>query len=414
MNWNMKNDRYTILLSLYLMVLVVFLGRWMNPDIGAIVFFIGLTITIINKSNMGNSLKRGLILNFLICIGYAYYVYSNDIINFTDTLGYLDILDLMIKSKNNTLEYVINYAGTLHVGYHYLNYFIFNIFKSKFALYLINISMALFSIIFFYNHISTRFKDTIAKATTFFLIISIYLKIYTSNILKDSLILFLAMISIYLYDKYMETKRLTNIIMLFMMLIFLVMTRIYSGIGISLGLLMDYIILNKDMFKYREVFKDKRLYMFIILIVLLAVFSPLNLYVKIVLGFISDINISFNSIITIIKSMITFFLSPLVWNMLGELTIYTPIVVDSFFFLIFSPILIRVLYKLIINQKYRKMMYIYIIPSLIHIMALGIAYGKTPSRQKIAVYPFIVLIYMIELTEIWNIMKARKNGNKNI
>ena len=94
-------------------------------------------------------LKCLMILNFILSVVFAYYMHRNNIINFPDTIGYFNVLHKMIGSNSNNLKNVINYAGTLQVGYHYLNYFVFKVFDSKFALYLVNIVMSCISIFFF-------------------------------------------------------------------------------------------------------------------------------------------------------------------------------------------------------------------------------------------------------------------------
>ncbi|WP_195837990.1 glycosyltransferase family 39 protein [Tissierella pigra] len=322
-------------------------------------------------------------------------MYSNNIINFPDTLGYLSVLNKMIISNSISFKHVSNYAGSLQVGYHYLNYFTYKIFNSGFSLYLINIFMYILSILFYHTHLRKRFNNSIATISTVVLTVSMYLTIFTSDILKDSLVLFLSMLSLHIYDKFIDVKKRRLIFFLIIVLGSLTTTRIYSGVGFAVGILVDFFILqNKKL-------SIKKLFFFITLIIGLVLISPLKAHFDMGLRFISRINMSSSFVINIISSTITFFLSPLFWNMTTEISVYTPIILDSMFFLIFSPLLLIYLYKFFRYKEYRERMYLYLIPILIHIIALGVEYGKTAIRQKIAVYPFLVLLYVFELYKIF-------------
>ena len=68
--------------------------------------------------------------------------------------------------------------------------------------------------------------------------------------------------------------------------------------------------------------------------------------------------------------------------------------------LICSPLILISLYKFIKNKNYRKIMYIYFIPIVLYIFALGTQYGTGAIRQRIAVYPFIVFLCVFELCQV--------------
>lgn len=388
---NMHIKWLSFLFTIIVSYLINILGY---HDISSIFFFVTLFFLILDLSNMEPFLKCFMVLNFVFSFLYSYYMYNNSIINFPDTFGYLSILSKMLNSSNNTLTNVMSYAGSLHIGYEYLNYFVFKIFKSEFSLYLVNILMSKISIIFFYYHLRKRYKRNITILTTILLLMSMQLFVFTTHLLKDSLVLFLSMTSLYIYEKYIEDKKNIYIIALIIFLSFLIMTRIYSGVGLSLGILIDYLVSNNKRFGKIKVF------CFILLIIALIIISPLNAHINMGIKFLSSINLSIGFLTKILKSIISFFLSPFFWNMTKELTIYTPIILDSMFFLICSPLILISLYKFIKNKNYRKIMYIYFIPIVLHIFALGTQYGTGAIRQRIAVYPFIVFLYVFELCQV--------------
>ena len=388
-----------LFIIIFIIIMTYLINRTGNNDMSSIVLFTTLFVLIVYLSDMGLLLKYFISLNFIFSLLYAYYMYSNYIINFLDTLGYLSDLNRMLNSNNNSLRNVINYAGSLHIGYQYLNYFIFKIFKSEFSLYLVNIIMSKLSIILFYYHLKKRYKRNIAVLTSILLIMSMHLFIFTTNLLKDSLVLFFAMLSLYKYEKYIDNKKILYLISLTIILSFLTMTRIYAGVGIALGILIDYLVANNIKIGKTRVF------CFIIIIITLIIVSPLNAYISMGIKFLGNIKLSGSFIIKMLKATISFFLSPVFWNMTKEITIYTPIILDSIFFLIYSPLIFILLLKLIINKNYRKIMCIYYIPILVHILALGIQYETGAIRQKIAVYPFIVFLYVFELKQIGNKLK---------
>ena len=103
---------------------------------------------------------------------------------------------------------------------------------------------------------------------------SMQLFVFTTHLLKDSLILFLSMTSLYIYEKYIEDKKNIYIIALIIFLSFLIMTRIYSGVGLSLGILIDYLVSNNKRFGKIKVF------CFILLIIALIIISPLNAHIN--------------------------------------------------------------------------------------------------------------------------------------
>lgn len=389
-----KNKYIYWLLFLFVVTMTYLINILGYKDISAIVFFITSFFFILSLSDMNFLLKNLIVLNFLLSFIYSYHIYVNSIINFPDTLGYFNVLSKMINSGSITLAKVTEYAGTLHVGYHYLNYFIFTSFDSEIALYLVNIFMLNISILLFHYHLKGKYSIEVVNITTGLLIMSRYLMIFTSNLLKDSLILFLSMLSLYMYDKYIQERKLRQVLLIAMTLSFLTMTRIYSGVGIAAGILIDYFILNN-----KRIGRGKIL-IFIAIIVSLIFISPLNSHMELGIRFLKKIDITFSFFIRIIKSTISFFLSPLFWNMTKELTIYTPIVLDSIFLLLLSPLILNSIYKVARCKDYRKMTYIYYVPILIHILALGTQYDTGAVRQRIAVYPFVILLYVLELSPI--------------
>lgn len=358
-------------------------------NLGAIVFFTIILVLILRKVDICVELKFILLFSYIFRLMYSYYIYSNDLIRFPDTIGYMNTLDTMIKNEPISYSKVVKYAGTLHVSYHYLNYFLYKMFNTKYALYLGNIFLFFFSILFLHNHLKIKFNSDIAELMILMLTLNTSLYIYTSNILKDSLVLFLCMFSIYSYDRYKRDRKKFFFILLVVGLILLTMSRIYSGVGLILGILIDILMFKK------EVINKKNIGVVIVVIVLTMMFTPLKNYFSMGFKFIKRIEISMYTILNFFKAIIAFLFSPFFWNVTKEYTVYSLMTIDSIILLAFSPLLLFFFFSFIRNKEYRRNTYIYIIPILVHILALATAYGTGGHRQKIAVYPFIILFYIL-------------------
>lgn len=389
-----------LLLCLFLITYLV--GTNISYDVGAMFFFIIIFFYIIYFCKMELLLKCMFIISILLSILYSYYLYTNSIINFPDTIGYLANLNDMLSIESISLKETINLLGSLHVGYQYMNYVIFLLFKSEFALYLMNILMSKLAIMFFYYYLGKRYEKNIKILTTISLLFSVQIFIFTSDLLKDSLVLLLAMLVLYIYEQYLERGSLIYIGFAIILISALTMTRIYSGVGLALGIGMDYLINSK-----KQIDKFK-IFIIGIISILIIIISPLNSYISMGIRFVTNIELSGDLLRTILKTTISFFLSPVFWNTSQISPIYIPILLDSMFFLVFFPLLIFSLYKFATNNTYRKDVYIYILPIFIHVLALGVQYGTGAIRQRIAVYPFIILLYSSEICKlVSNIKKNR-------
>ena len=141
-------------------------------------------------------------------------------------------------------------------------------------------------------------------------------------------------------------------------------------------------------------------------------FTPLRAHFDMGIRFVKGISLSPSTLLTIMKSTISFFLSPFFWNMTSELTIYTPLLLDSIFFLVFSPLLINFFIHVIFKKSFRRRLYIYLIPIVTHILTLGIAYETGAVRQRIAVYPMVFIFYVLGLPrkKCENSSDRRKNS----
>lgn len=385
-----------IISVVWLLPIMVLTGLLILQDmnnLATILFFTGFSIILISRWKVNIGIKLFFILSIIIRFVYSYKIFETETYLFPDSKYYVSTLLLMNNLKTLTFDSIVGTAGTVHIGYNLLSFATYKIFGSIYSLYLINILMFEISVILFHEHLIERFNIKIANSIAFLMTVSMNLFIFTSNILKDSMVMVLTILSLHIYDQYKKKKRKMLIVSLIFVIALLVMTRIYAGVGILSGIILDYIMNNSASYEEKKRIIKKLIIISILLLAGFIIFND-NQYYTMSMGYIQNVNFSFNTVINMGIYLLSFLFSPLPWNMLNEITVYTPIVLDSIFMIIFSPLFILFLYKLLKNKQMMKKFYIYIVPIIFHIFALSTSLETGAIRQRIGVFPFLLLMYI--------------------
>lgn len=363
-----------------------------------------LNIMLISKMQYKNRLIIYVFMgSFFIKSIYAFFMLSTSNYPFVDSLTYLHHLQVMKRDNGiESFNAVYQVAQSLHVGYHYFIYIIDMIFKHRYALYMSNILMFQSASVLFLNYMDDKkFKDIIINIVIVFMLLSFNMVIFTASILKDSLVLFTVILSLYLYNRHRYHGGRINIILMVLSLIALLLTRIYTCVAIVIALLIDYAI-NSDIVynKISNLKLNKQNIIISILLISISFvivrFTGLWMYVNAILNSMksafSDIP---DLIIGTIKEIVRTFISPLPWNVLDSLDVYTITAIDSTITMLFIFTLGMLIIKFIKYKGIRKLTLIYIIPIIIQASILGITYDTGSVRQRIGVFLFIPLLYCI-------------------
>lgn len=334
-----------------------------------------------------------IVISFILKSYYAYNTYSTVLSPFPDSFGYLDNLRKLTSFDSSYLldfGFMEMTVGTSQFFYYYVLYFMDFLFDNTFSFYLLNILLGSIALTLLYLIVHKDFGEKIAITTSIVATLSMTLSIFTSNILKDSLVLFLTMLIYYLYK--VSDKR--HLILIAVLIGCLTSTRIYAGLSVLAAIGID-MLLNKYSFK-KKISKIVAVSILLLFIFVAFNFSFLSRYMSLGERFISGYSII--DIVTIIPSTIfSFIFEPYPWGVFaGNHTIYSYMQIDSALALMFSFSLIMFLYKFLKSKELRAKMYFYIFPIIIHSVALGIAYGGG-LRQKIGAFSFIILIYIVGL-----------------
>ncbi|MGI6165854.1 MAG: hypothetical protein ACOYEN_07710, partial [Limnochordia bacterium] len=214
-------------------------------DPSALLFFFALILGVLVFRKMSFRVSYLIIASMLARTYYAYYLYSNGIVLFPDTYGYFQTVRAMLQADSLSFLTVVTYSGTLHVGYYYVAYLALRIFKTDLALYLLNIFLFFLSTLILSDYLEQEFGKGMAKAITVFINLSPFMFLFTSDVLKDSLVLFLAVSSLWAYRRYQCTHWRRYIVSMLMFLSLLTLTRIYSGVGLAVGIMVDFLA-NRD------------------------------------------------------------------------------------------------------------------------------------------------------------------------
>ncbi|TGB02493.1 hypothetical protein [Halobacillus salinus] len=323
------------------------------------------------------------ILLFIVKVIFVYTYFIWGMVPFPDSFFYFDTLEKIRISGNLTYGSITDIAGTPQIGYSYFIYFVTELFKNDFSLYLINIFMFNVSLVLIKEVVKQDFGRKIANTLFFVSLLSGNLFIFTSFVLKDCLVLFLTTLTIYLYKNKKKPWFLLVIPLL-------VLTRIYAGFSIIVALAVDVLLRRK--------INRKTKVRAIVVGVAFGVFflsNPiLSRYKDLVIQFIMEIDVA-NALIVIPQAIVKMFIAPLPWNIIGDKDIYSLVLFDSIISLLFSAFLIMAVVKMFKYSDLRVRMYLYVIPILIHAAALGIEYGGDSARQRTGVMFFIILIFIV-------------------
>jgi hypothetical protein len=138
--------------------------------------------------------------------------------------------------------------------------------------------------------------------------------------------------------------------------------------------------------------------LFIVISILVVVnkFLSLDIYTDFIFEELSRFSSNIPKlIIGTVYGTITMFFSPLPWNVIGINDVYSVTGIDSILLIGFSFSLILFAIKFIKYRNMRKITYVYIIPIIIHAAILGTTYTEGSTRQRIPIFLFMILIYIL-------------------
>lgn len=336
-------------------------------------------------------LKEGIppVISFLILVGfivksiYFYFVYNTIISPFPDTFLYLTNLQDMQYTGLGFSE-IASLAGSLQFGHYYYMYGVLTVFGTTYSLYVANIFLFSLTSVMFYKIVKKDFGTKIAGVTVISFLLSTNMLLFSGHILKDSLVLFLMMLSLYTY----KLSKRKYLVIIPLILLFLV--RIYAGGAIVVAIVFHLLFISE--ISIRKKFLAS---MFGLLTFLgVSAFSFSTNYINIISSFVSG-NSLVDMVINPIISLFKFYFSPLFWNLIVGQDHYLILFTDSFLAMLFSFAVLLFVIKFLRDKDLRKKMWIYLIPIIIHAFALGIEYGGDSTRQRIGVFGFIILTYVV-------------------
>lgn len=350
------------------------------------VFSFALLLFIVFKNNdIPIFLVYLILLQFLIKSIYSYNLYTTIVSPFPDTFKYLSGLEVMQQSSLD-IEYVSGIAQSLQFGYYYLIFGIYKLFNTIYALYLVNIFLFSISAILYFEIIKKDFSLLIAKCSTVALLLSSNMLLFTSNILKDALVVFLIMTCFYIY-KVKKNRKFT-----FICVLLLFTVRIYAGASVAVAILLDYFVYNWTKHSFKKKFISVSL---LTLTIFVSSRVPIvGMYFGIIKSFFTEISLVdllLNPFVAIAKM----FFAPLPWNLLMNPNVYLITIFDSIVFTLFSFSIVIFIVKMFKFKELRRKMFFYLIPIYMHALALGLKYGGDSTRQRMGVLGFIILVYVV-------------------
>lgn len=323
-----------------------------------------------------------LILSFWIKSLIALNNFRSERLVFPDSLKYVNEVSIMLSS-NMSLNEVITTINTIQFGYHYFLYFIFIIFSNVFAYFLVNILLFSISSLVFYKLILKDFGNKIAFWTTSMLLISTNMTLFSTNILKDVLVFTLIILGLFLYRK-------NRIFLSLIVGIVLFTIRIYGGASLIIAILLDLII-TSNFSKIRKIILSICI---LIMFLIINIFSVSNYFVANISSFFTNFNI-LTTVIDTGVALVKFYFSPLFWNVNSLDNMYVLLVFDSLVFLFFSVFLLMFIFKFLKYKNLRAHSVVYIVPILLHAVALGLEYDGSSDRQRVGIFGFLILTYII-------------------
>lgn len=388
MKLKIKKSNLIIIIILWLLCFLIAI----NAIVGhlhkfiAILFFLMLLLVIAQHLQIPRIFSLLAISLFLLKVLVLLLPQIN-LFAFPDSTHYINSLNIMISSDNIGLDSVVKETGTLQIGYYYFIYFIYNLFKCEYAIVVANTFLTSVSCLLFYKIVNSDFGNKISFHTFIASLVSTNLFIFGSFILKDSLVLFLSILALYVYKNHQK-----QLLAVMLILILICTVRIYTGFAIGAGILCDMFFNRHSSIKTR--YKVTLVVVGTILFLLIMRINYFKSYFELIVRYEAS-----NSLLKLISAvpitLFKFYFSPLPWNLLESITIYTFTITDSVIFWLFSFSLLLFIFKIIKYHNLRKKLYIYIIPILVHASVLGVEYGGDSTRQRMGIFLFLILTLTI-------------------
>ncbi|MGO1369362.1 glycosyltransferase [Senegalia sp. (in: firmicutes)] len=396
-----KNKKTLYILSLILIYIMYF---FIKNDILLIIFALFSLAPIILNKKLNKSLRIIIFITFIIRVIYTYNLYLYDIKPFPDSIKYLNILEKIVNEGTFNFRQIVEITRSLHVGYSYIMYITYTLFGGAFSLYLVNIIMYFYSVFLLNSHIRNKYNEKIANISSYIMLFSAILFIFTSDILKDCTVLFFSMLSLYFYDK-VKMNKFIYLIPFSLSLGFLTITRIYAGFAFLIAFLIDMLINNKIKLNKKIILLSSSGIILFMIIFSKYIMTYISLGVRVLNKIFSNSNVILETLMGLTKIIF----APIPWNVFNNGTIYSYTAIDSTFFLIFSFSLIFLLIKIILDIEFLKSTIIYIVPIFIHAFILGTTYDGSFVRQRIAILPLLILLYTLGVFYVPNHNKKKKS-----
>ncbi|SDX79097.1 hypothetical protein [Salimicrobium album] len=373
-----------LLISLFFLLSVNYVDIIPIEVYPVLIFFL-ILVGLLYKEKISKVITFLILISFLVKSMYSYVIYKTITSPFPDSFNYLSNLEI-VRQSNLSVESLTSIVGSLHFGYYYFMYIISFIFNTNYSLYVANIFLFSFSSLMFYKLLKSDFGESISKITIILFLCSFNMFLFTSNILKDSLVLFLMILSLYIY------KQKKYKVLVLIPAFFLVTVRIYAGASIILAIVFDYLVFGKLTKKQ----KVKGVSSAIITSIVLLNLPFATNYLEKINSFLAESSVV-ELVVYPLVSLVKFYFSPLFWNLIAAPNVYLITFIDSFLALIFSFAVLLFIIKFFKYKDLRSKMYLYVIPIFVHALALGIEYGGDSTRQRVGVYGFIILTFIIGL-----------------
>src|SRR5699024_3639215 len=145
--------------------------------------------------------------------------------------NYLNNLNVLLDYGKLDFSTISSVVGTIHVGFYYFYLPFYSIVQNELTILFINTLITSISLILLFHIVNKRFNYQISLVTVILGACSMNLYFFGSYILKDPLVLFLTMLSLYFYIY--KNNIYISILISFIIFPF----RIYAGASILLAIL---------------------------------------------------------------------------------------------------------------------------------------------------------------------------------
>lgn len=388
----------TVVASLALLMITVIIkgDGVVSPEATTIIFFLAGSIAIAVLPNQVG-VRLFAIAIYWVKLSVIFFLYSSsNVMIFPDSITYVSQLDALIASGKYDFSSVTQMTGTLHVGFHYLLVPIYKLFGNTASIMFFNALLVSIASVLLHSLVRTRFSSRAAVGTFILFSISTNMFLFGSFILRDGLIVFLTILSLYIRICYNKMALPILISLL------LVSVRIYSGIGLFVALLVDFLL-------HREMGGKKRIWLISLSLIsaFILTLSPVSqTYLGAGTRFLTGVApLQILAILPV--TLAKFFFSPLPWNVTNSENVYQSLAFDSIAISLLSFGLVLFIVKFLQSKQLRLKSYLFLVPIMVHALALGIEYDGDSDRQRSGIFAFLIMFLFVGIFHRIDNIKAR-------